>query len=445
MNNELPSPTPVTSLPDLLRSLRRARRLTQDEAARAAGVSRVTLGRWESGAQRPRLPELDALLAALGAGGRERRQAHGLLATPGAVAQARAEAVRLADRAGLSPLPTGADLLRALRRRQRLSPDEAAAAAGVSAATLRRWEAGDSWPDSARLHALCWALGARAEEISALTVGDFAPRAAPLWADPDPAALDYQLDGLRQRVAQGDYTLMDLHCLTLEAQAWRLAVGGDAGQRLLSRAHQVHAMAVMFRGDLQGAKRLAEQAMAVWPESFRREPIWYYCGVLVAQGFMEGGSRWGGRRGRETLRPLRDAVAGQSDAAWGGLEVWMLSETAICLTQEGATDEALAVGAEACRVAEVKTDPAGVALRKNSLAGLLLQAGRPADALTLLDGVLGNTPYHATELALVRAEASLSIGSAASARDWLDEAYRLIHQTEQGYLQARADSLSQRL
>lgn len=58
---------------------------------------------------------------------------------------------------------------------------------------------------------------------------------------------------------------------------------------------------------------------------------------------MEGGSRWGGRRGRETLRPLRDAVAAQFNASWAGLEAWTLSETAICLTQEGATEEALAV------------------------------------------------------------------------------------------------------
>jgi transcriptional regulator with XRE-family HTH domain len=445
MNNQLPTPTAATSLPDLLRGLRRARRLTQSEAARAAGVSRVTLSRWESGTQRPRLPELESLLTALGAGGQERRRAHGLLATPGVVAHAHAAVARLADRAGLSPLPSGADLLRALRRRRGWSPDEAAAAAGVSTATLRRWEAGDSWPDGTRLHALCWALGARAEEISALTVGDFAPRAAPVWADPEPAVLDHELDGLRQRVAQGDYTLMDLHCLTLKAQAWRLAVRGDIGRRLLSRAHQVHAMAVTFRGDQQGARRLAEQAMAIWPASFRRETIWYYCGVLVAQGFIDASSRWGGRRGRETLGPLLDAVAAQPGAAWGGLEVWMLSEMAICLTQEGAGEEAIAVGQEACRIAEIKATPAELARRQSALASLLLKSGRPADALSCLDGITGNTPYHATEMALVRTEASLSIGSPASAQNWLDEAYHLIAETDQGYLQARADALSQRL
>ena len=180
-------------------------------------------------------------------------------------------------------------------------------------------------------------------------------------ADSDVAECGY---GLRQRVAQGDYALMDLHCLTLKARAWPLAQRGSAGRRLLSRACQIHAMALAFRGHLQEAKRQAERAMAVWPDDYRREPIWYYCGVLVAQGFAEGGSRWGGRRGREVLRPLLDAVAPHADAAWGGLEVWMLSETAIYLSHEGATEEALAVGTQACRVAERKTGPAELARRK---------------------------------------------------------------------------------
>ncbi len=67
----------------------------------------------------------------------------------------------------------------------------------------------------------------------------------------------------------------------------------------------------------------------------------------------------------------------QSDAAWGGLEVWILSAMAICLTLEGAEEEALAVGQEACRVVEIKTTPAELARRQSAQAGLLLKLGRP--------------------------------------------------------------------
>lgn len=41
-----------------LRAARAARELTQEQAARALGVDRATLAKWETGSQRPRGPVL---------------------------------------------------------------------------------------------------------------------------------------------------------------------------------------------------------------------------------------------------------------------------------------------------------------------------------------------------------------------------------------------------
>ena len=141
---------------------------------------------------------------------------------------------------------------------------------------------------------------------------------------------------------------MDLHCLTLEAQAWRLAAEGDCrAARLLSRAHQVHAMAVSFRGDPAGGQAsggAGDGGLA------RVVPAGADLVLLRRAG---GAGLHGGRlalgrtsRGARRCAPCGTPSPGSPTPPGGGLEVWMLSETAICLTQEGATEEALAVGAE---------------------------------------------------------------------------------------------------
>ena len=57
----------VSRLGQYLRQLRKARGLTLEQAAEAAGLSRSAVNRWETGVNQPRLPELNALLGALGA------------------------------------------------------------------------------------------------------------------------------------------------------------------------------------------------------------------------------------------------------------------------------------------------------------------------------------------------------------------------------------------
>src|ERR687883_310150 len=62
-----------------LRQLRQAQGLTLEQAAQKAGIGRVTLNRWETDAQKPRLKELEALLTALAASLAQRRKALALV------------------------------------------------------------------------------------------------------------------------------------------------------------------------------------------------------------------------------------------------------------------------------------------------------------------------------------------------------------------------------
>src|SRR5437016_2875076 len=128
------------NLGEFLRSLRKEEGLTLEQAARAAGIGRVTLNRWETGVHQPRLPELEALLGALRADPQRKRQALALMDAPRARKRTRALIAQIGERAGIGPMPNGGDLLRAMRMRRGLSREAAAERIGVSTRTLRRWE-----------------------------------------------------------------------------------------------------------------------------------------------------------------------------------------------------------------------------------------------------------------------------------------------------------------
>src|SRR5438128_27725 len=129
-----------------LRQLRKAQKLTLEEAAQKAGVGRVTLNRWETGAQKPRVKELESLLSALAASPTQRRKA---LALEERLPQVeRVAVIRAAEQQGLGPMPHRGDLLRAMRLRRGLSLEAVAERLGVTTRTLRRWESAEVWPEA---------------------------------------------------------------------------------------------------------------------------------------------------------------------------------------------------------------------------------------------------------------------------------------------------------
>ncbi len=114
--------------------------MTMAQTAERAGLHRTTLHRWEKGQAQPRLSELAALLSALEVSEPQKRSALSLMDAPRAARMVWQEVMQIAAQTGVSAMPHGGDLLRAIRMRQGLSLEEAARPVGVTGGTLRRWE-----------------------------------------------------------------------------------------------------------------------------------------------------------------------------------------------------------------------------------------------------------------------------------------------------------------
>jgi transcriptional regulator with XRE-family HTH domain len=148
----------------VIQQARQERQLSLGALALKSGVSKATLSRWEAGKARPCAPELLKVLEVLSVSEATSRQCLQQLGTPQAeryLAQTISEEQKL-------PI-SGGELLRALRIRTARSQADTARAVGVTQALLSRWENNDCWPDSERLHALCFALRATQSELQGLT------------------------------------------------------------------------------------------------------------------------------------------------------------------------------------------------------------------------------------------------------------------------------------
>src|SRR5262249_42250266 len=128
-----------TTIGGFLRTLRTARRLTMAQAAEKAGVHRATLHRWEKGLAQPRLSELTTLFSALEVSEPQKRNALRLMDAPRAARVVQQEVIQIAAQTGVSAMPHGGDLLRAMRLRRGLSLEAASRPVEVTGGTLRRW------------------------------------------------------------------------------------------------------------------------------------------------------------------------------------------------------------------------------------------------------------------------------------------------------------------
>lgn len=137
--------------------------MTLREAARRAEISPSTLSRWETGQCVPRVPELEALLRALGVEDVAITRILISLDAPRAAKAARGGAGLAAEVAD-ELAPTGGSLIKALRRRARLSLSSVAHALGVAPSTVSRWESSGAHPSPILAGRLLDLLRASTEE-----------------------------------------------------------------------------------------------------------------------------------------------------------------------------------------------------------------------------------------------------------------------------------------
>ena len=416
------------NLGTLLRNLRKARGLTLEQAALAAGLARSTVNRWETAATLPRLVELNLLLEAFGVTTQQKRLVIARVDAPRAQKQARVDVRRVAEMTGIGPCPSGGDLLRALRQRQGLSACDVADQMGISMRTLQRWERAEVWPATEPLHSLCYLLKAQEEEITALTIGS---ACNPLWlseANPSLDFLEQQLKALGQRISQSEPAL-ELHCLALEAQLWPQAASKAQGRRLLAQAYSEHARYLGYRARVDTGK-IAKKALDLMPDKSNPDRYGLKAGVLAACQ--------GKQNTKQALASLRHwlALARHPD-----IEAWILSIMAGQMASDGAMEAALELSEQACDVARRSRSEAEVGIRQCDQASLFLTARRPDDALKILENINDDIPAFTGELYLLRAEARREVKDHSEARDWLQRAIKIIETYKLTHLHDRVEML----
>ena len=389
----------------------------------------------------PHLPELSALLTALEVTEQQKHQAVGLLEAPRALRQIRREVTRIAEQKGVPALSHGGDLLHALRMRRGLSREEAAGRVGVSVRTLRRWEKMEAWPSHEPLHHLLYALGAREEEVVALTVGSFSRKPAPKKMSLE--AIQACLDNLRGMEDEpGGYPLFELEYLQLKADSWPLAMGSAEGKQMLIAVSAFHAQSLSCRERLEEAGTVAEQTLDLMADKLKPSKDWIYPVMVAARAGVYRCERPAPKRGLARLRPWL------SMAPWPELQAWMLADMAKYLSLSGEPEAALSLVEQACHMAEASGIENEVTLRRWDKAILLLQAGRPAEALAIAEkrtrmevALLGDR----IDVSLLRVEAYLGVGSLPEAHAWLQRALTDIDAFHIEFKRPRAERAAKQL
>ncbi len=438
----------------LLKEWRQARPLGMEAAARQAELTRMTLHRWETGQCWPRLPELEAYLRALGVSASQRQQALALIEAPRALVRVRQETARqnqTHEVPGKLSATVAGGLLYALRQCRDLTLDEAARLLGVHKSTLSRWERGEAWPTSERLHQVCFLLGASPQELMALTREPFAE------GDEDADSIE-ALSGELVRVCMlaphdPEEALKDLLFLQLEARVWPHSSRPEYAL-LLSNVRAAYA------SYLSGSKRYGEASR--WADgalentravrgTVKNDVWWLYAMQARARCDIFGTKRGSLKLAMDTLRDCLSQMTQPDFAAW------VMQVMAECALHGGDKQAAVRWSTAACQKVRESEQESEIAARQCNYVALLLSAGLPQQALEAIPqhGIKGETademplyPNQRTQMALHGAKALYALHDKQEAHEWLTRGYRLL---DTGYLSPRvqthlrdqADSLAQ--
>jgi transcriptional regulator with XRE-family HTH domain len=432
-------------LGEQLRNWRAERGLSLGALASRAGVAKGTLSGWERGLHQPRLPELEAVLAALGVPTSQGRELLSLIDAPRAdraLAPARAAAEELVclesdDR------PVPGHLLKAMRLRRGLTLEQVAREAGVNAASISRWERSEHTPSIEFLLRLLAVLGARPEECDALLSNPRRLKPPPLQHAPTLESLEQRLAELANRITFADRALMDLELLAWEAEIWPLAVRSNAARELLGVVWSGQAEWLRWDGRLLEARSYSRRAIQLLRTLDRPTiacQISLCCAVQVWAGAI-----------------ARDRSPSTSAAALAWLQRWLplapgtKCEVELCrrLAEHawGAEqpNDAIAFVERACSLAERLGDQHLYKCCQFERAGFLLRLGRSQEACALLARPSTDSPpYGRLQDTLRWASAMHGVGD-PSAAHWLAEAYALIEQSGYVPFRATADALSREL
>ena len=391
----------------LLWEMRTAGGWSQGQLARISGVSKAALSQWESGARLPRIPELEAVLSALQANAAQSARVFAHVKAPRALRRLR----QSTEVSGMGAPPVAGNLLRAMRLRKGWTQAQTAKSVGVVGSTVARWELGERVPTTTQLQTLCFALGAREEELVAITTGALTASSeeATTWE-----AKEAELTERLQNVLSAPSALKALEYLSLQREAWDWATHTEAARPVLARLYAHHATYCRNMKQWSEATSLARQALAL--ASRQQESPDVFLRSLLAQvsALVYGGSRPAPERGLLLLQPwVKRSILPTFTA-------WILSDMATYTTMEGHIEAGLKFAQEAYQAAERGGARIEIYLRRFDYGQLLVEAGQPATALRVLPLPDGSySPFNRVRVMLVFATAYHQLGSRSEAHDWL--------------------------
>lgn len=394
----------------LLRQWRNVRGLTLQATAARAGVAASTLSRWESGKRMPSVPELEAALTVLNVGDSERKAVFRLVDAPRALRHLRGVDSPFAG------LPVGGDLLRAMRVRQGMTQTETARAVGATQGQVAKWEKSEAWPDAGRLHAICFALAAQAEEVAALTTGRFRISDEADAPEHDPDAWMARADHALHRAPA---PILDLTFLSLESRLWDLR-GKEFALPVLAVTYANHARSHLFFRHPERSEMWANRALAIVRGTKQVPEEWGAAVIAVGAAAAAGKRRTDLSRAIQVLEEWLPAI---SDFRF---RAWIMSDLAEYRARMGDDDAAEHISLAA--IHEARPDPVEKLYRQRDHARLLLQVGRPAESLEWTETTEETEPEG--DDAFVRhcfrkIECLRALGS-STAETLLDQAYKRI-------------------
>lgn len=425
----------------LLREWRTRRQLSIDQLAARALVAKSTISEWEGGAHQPCLPELEAVLAALGASPEQRQRALSLLRAPRAIRALRREtAPGTAGGAYPSAMPAGGDLLRAMRCRRGLTLEQVGAALRVQPSTVSRWERSETVPSAAWRAALFGLLGARPEEQAALAEDHWllVPPAEEEGTSLDEIEVGFL--ALRDQVRAGDRALMDLQFLALEAQLWAAAQCRPSARELLILAWSEYAAWLSWDDRKPEAGRYAERVLE-WARNdaalIRRIPCTVLGALHVAA--LVVGYRPGPRAPHRAVELLQAWLPASAAPEW---TADLYRNMATHAARGEAFAAALQFSHQALEVMEQHRLDAFIPLWQHAHADILWQAGRAREAHPLLAPGRDIDPFRRLLEALLCTKVLLALGERIEASIRLTQAYDLIDAHQYPNFRLTADALA---
>ena len=432
----------IVEIGPYLKRLRQLRRLTQLEWADKCGVTRMTLWRWESGQSVPREYELQAALAALEVSLPGRRRAFALRE------EARARHLHVSAAPREQSFVHRGDLLRALRGRRGWTQEQAAQAGGVRRHMLTRWERFEAWPSADRIHALAYALGARENELLALTNG-----LAELWPS-------LQGDDIETARAYADAVSKNVPLPFMAAEPVALAQMhrlAKPAKRIPQAASLLRFWHLFYANRLVGVGRFAEARLYLRRSTQLppdEEPNRHFNYLQILLSFLSAALRSPMRlrreaasllsEQREAFSRLEDKALSLNDHSRVMHQGRVLQEMAVSLSWLGQDEQALVLSAQSLSIARRLGDVSAVSLLYER-CNILCRAGRYDLILEEFPRFLGVYPVADAHLHLGLGKACEGVGDDEGAMKHLTLAGSLARQFHRERIEREASEALRKL